>query len=77
MSAIPDGAYCIGCAPSKKEEITAELLEFLKWIRKNPPPQESDVHFTTTQVEAIRRVLKDLVIFSMERAPKSLVFLDR
>ncbi len=72
-----DGAYCDGCATSRKEEVTTELLEFLEWIRKNPPPHQKDVPFTSTQVENIRRVLKDLVVFSMERAPKSLSFLDR
>jgi DNA repair protein RecO (recombination protein O) len=72
-----DGAYCDGCAPSKKEEVTGDLLSFLEWIRKNPPPKEHDVPFTRTQVDAIRRVLKDLIVFSMERAPKSLSFLDR
>ncbi len=77
LSYNKDGAFCDGCTPHTKEEITPELRAFLGWVKKNPPPKERDVPYTDPQIESIHRVLKDLLVFHMERAPKSLSFLDR
>jgi len=77
LSYKKDGAFCENCTSPTKEEITPELRVFLEWIRKNPPPKERDVPYTGPQIETIRRVLKDLLVYHMERAPKSLTFLDR
>jgi DNA repair protein RecO (recombination protein O) len=76
LSHNKDGAFCDGCRTQTKEEITPELQAFLGWIKKNPPTRDADVPYTDLQVESIRRVLKNLLVFHMERAPKSLSFLD-
>jgi DNA repair protein RecO (recombination protein O) len=75
MSPRMDGVYCAACAPLKKEAVPAELPAFLEWVKKNPPPREDTSHFSSGQLKAISRALQSLIIFHLEREPKSLHFL--
>jgi DNA repair protein RecO (recombination protein O) len=67
-----DGAYCPDCAPLKKEEVPAETQAFLRWARKNPPPGACALPFAPEDVARIRRALQALIIYHMEREPRTL-----
>jgi DNA repair protein RecO (recombination protein O) len=75
LSAKKDGAYCTGCAPLKKEEVPAETHAFLHWVRTNPPPPGGGVPFSDAQVARIRKVLQAMIIYHLEREPKTLQFI--
>jgi DNA repair protein RecO (recombination protein O) len=70
-----DGAYCPDCAPVKKDELAPGIQDFLRWVRKNPPPGAGAPLFPPDRIAAIRRTLQALIIYHMEREPKSLHFL--
>jgi DNA repair protein RecO (recombination protein O) len=70
-----DGGYCPDCAPVRKDEIPPAIRDFLRWVRKNPPPGGCAPPFTADQIAAIRRSLQALIVFHMEREPRSLQFL--
>ena len=70
-----DGAYCPDCAPVRKDEIPPAIRDFLRWVRKNPPPGGCAPPFTADQIAAIRRSLQAMIVFHMEREPRSLHFL--
>jgi DNA repair protein RecO (recombination protein O) len=74
LSAKKDGAYCAGCAPLKKEEVPAETSSFLQWVRANPPPQGADAPFSPAQIARIRKVLQAMIVYHLEREPKTLHF---
>jgi len=70
-----DGAYCPDCAPVRKDEVPPAIRDFLRWVRKNPPPGGCAPPFTADQIAAIRRSLQAMIVFHMEREPRSLHFL--
>lgn len=77
LSYKKDGAYCNGCAPSSQEEITPDFQTFLEWTKNNPPTQAQTPPYSSQQISSIRKVLKSLIVYHMERAPKSLSYLDK
>jgi len=77
LSHKKDGAYCGQCAPLKKDAVSSEFLEFLEWIKKNPPPGNISLPFSSEQIGINRQVLKNMIVFHMERAPRSLSVLDQ
>jgi DNA repair protein RecO (recombination protein O) len=70
-----DGAYCSECAPIKKEEVPAEIQTFLRWVRKNPPPGVCALPFAADEVARIRKSLQAMIIYHMDREPRTLQFL--
>lgn len=72
LSPKMDGVYCGSCAPFKKEEISPDMMTFLSWVRKNPPPASGVLPFTTTQIASFGRTLQGLIVFHLEKEPKSL-----
>jgi DNA repair protein RecO (recombination protein O) len=74
LSTKKDGAYCAGCAPLKKEEVPAETSSFLHWVRTSPPPPGADAPFSPAQIARIRKVLQAMIIYHLEREPKTLHF---
>lgn len=70
-----DGAYCADCAPCRKEEVPAEAQAFLRWSRKNPPPGACAPPFASGDIARIRRTLQAMIVFHMEREPRTLQFL--
>jgi len=75
LSPKKDGVYCESCAPQKKEEVKLEMSLFLKWIKKNPPSKKEDIPFTPSHLEAIGKTLQEIIIFHLEKEPKTLQFL--
>jgi len=72
LSPSRDGIYCEDCSPARKESISPDLIRFLEWSKKNPP-DVSDMPFSPSQIMKIRKVLQAVVIYHMERIPKSLL----
>ena len=75
LSSKKEGVYCTSCAFHKKEEIPPELNEFLDWVKKNPPPQQEKLPVKRDALKAIRKTLQGIIIYHMEREPKTLRFI--
>lgn len=75
LAARRDGAYCSECAPVKKDEVPAEAQAFLRWARKNPPPGVCALPFAAEEIARIRRSLQAMIVYHMEREPRTLQFL--
>ncbi len=76
LSPKKDGVYCGRCAPQKKDEVKPELGAFVLWIKKNPPPTTELPAFSTEQLKAIRKILKEIIVYHLEREPKTFRFLS-
>ncbi len=72
LSPKRDGAYCADCTPSKKDEIAPETAPFLDWVRKNPPSESCPAPPPDASLAAIRRTLQTLIIYHLEKEPKTL-----
>lgn len=77
LSHKKDGIFCNECTPQKREEVKPELNSFLKWIKKNPPSRKNNLIFSPQQLKSIRKTLQAIIVFHMEREPKSLGYLKR
>jgi DNA repair protein RecO (recombination protein O) len=75
LSPIKEGVYCTNCASQKKEETTQKMHEFIQWVKKNPPPKQKDLPVEREELRAIRKTLQGIIIYHMEREPKSIRFL--
>jgi DNA repair protein RecO (recombination protein O) len=75
LSSKKEGVYCTDCAQDKKEEIKHELHEFLQWVRINPPPKDKSLPVEKEKLNAIRKTLQGIIVYHMEREPKSLRFI--
>jgi len=75
LSPRMDGVYCEVCAPLKKEPVPPEFAPFLDWARKNAPSIEGGPSCSASQLEAIGRTLQSIIVYHLEREPKSLHFL--
>ncbi len=68
-----DGVYCPACASYQKEETRTELARFVDWIRtRSPKPGEHP--FSAAELETIRQVLQAIIVYHLEREPKTLAF---
>lgn len=72
LSPKRDGIYCDACAPARKDEIGGELSRFLDWARKNPPSKSGESPFTPAELRAIQKSLQAMIVYHLEREPKSL-----
>jgi DNA repair protein RecO (recombination protein O) len=75
LSPRMDGVFCGACVPLRKEAVPAELFPFLEWTRKNSPSAEGAPPCSTDRLEAIGRTLQTIIIYHLEREPRSLHFL--
>jgi len=69
-----DGVYCDACAPVRRETVPKETADFLRWAAKNPPPRGPLAEFGPAALRSIRVVLQALIVYHLEREPKSLRF---
>jgi DNA repair protein RecO (recombination protein O) len=77
LSPKMDGVYCPDCAPLKKEPVPPAIVRFLEWAQKSPPPEKPDPLFSPAELEAIGRTFQALIVYHLEREPKSLHLLPR
>ena len=75
LSPKKDGIYCGQCASYKKERILLMMANFLRWVKKNPPSREENPPFSQEDIKGIRKALEDIIVFHLEREPKSLACL--
>jgi len=75
LSPKKEGVYCHNCTLQKKEEILPEMDEFIEWVKKTPPPEHKNLPFPQETVKAVRKTLQDIIIYHMEKEPKSLRFI--
>jgi DNA repair protein RecO (recombination protein O) len=75
LSPKKDGVYCNHCAPLKKEQVKPDLGAFIQWIRNNPPPEKGPLPFSSEQLDTIKKALKEMIIFHLEREPKTFRYL--
>ena len=75
LSSKKDGVYCPSCATHKKEEVHQNLNEFLDWAKKNPPSEQADLPVEREKIKAIRKILQGIIVYHMEKEPKSLRFI--
>jgi DNA repair protein RecO (recombination protein O) len=74
LSARMDGVYCDKCAFQKKDEVPPGMDKFLDWIKKNPPPHNQESVLFNKILKRIRSVLQSIIIYHIEKEPKSLKF---
>jgi DNA repair protein RecO (recombination protein O) len=72
LSPNKDGVFCDRCALQKKENVKPDLGSFIQWIKKNPPPEKGPLPFSDEQLDTIKKSLKKMIIFHLEREPKTL-----
>ena len=70
-----DGVVCSACALQKKDPAGAEVAAFLRWARKSPPPKNAEPLLQAATLAGVGRVLQTIIVFHLEREPKSLHFL--
>lgn len=72
LSYKKDGVMCSRCAPQKKDKVVPDLGSFVKWIRKNPPPEKGPPPLSASQLDTIKKSLQQMIIFHLEREPRTL-----
>ena len=75
LSPKKDGILCPSCAPQKKDAVAHEVALFLKWARQCPPPKKGEAPFAAEVLASVRRVLQGIIIYHLEKEPKSLRYL--
>jgi len=70
-----DGLVCSACASWKKDSAGAEVAAFLRWARKSPPPKKAEPLFAATTLRNVGRVLQTIIVYHLEKEPKSLRYL--
>ena len=75
LSPKKDGVCCDQCASYKKEKTPVVIANFLRWVKKNPPSGEENPPFSQEDIKVIRKTLEDIIVFHLEREPKSLAYL--
>lgn len=75
LSPKKDGIYCQDCSTYKKEKITPAQGALLQWIRKNAPPKDGKSPFSASEIDSLRKILEEIIIFHLEREPKTLQYI--
>ena len=75
LSPKMDGIHCAGCSPYKKVTTSPEIVPFLAWAKKNAPPKKGALPFQASELDLIKKTLQSLIVFHLEKEPKSLHFL--
>ncbi|MBM3297113.1 MAG: DNA repair protein RecO [Candidatus Aminicenantes bacterium] len=73
LSGKKDGVHCEACADYRKDAVGPELGLFLDWALKNPPPDaEGREPCSPGELRAVGCCLQSLIVFHLEREPKTL-----
>jgi DNA repair protein RecO (recombination protein O) len=75
LSSRKEGVYCDRCAFQKKDEMPPGMNGFLDWIKKNPPPHGEELSYSDEELKRIRATLQSIIVYHMEKVPKSLKFI--
>jgi len=72
LSPKRDGIFCDACAPARRDEVGQALGRFVQWVRRNPPACTDEIPFSPAELKAVRKSLQAMIVFHLEREPKSL-----
>jgi DNA repair protein RecO (recombination protein O) len=75
LSPKRDGFYCDRCASEKKELVPSEIITLVNWTKKSPPPEKGDFPLTPEQAQKIAPVIRALLVYHLEKEPRSWRFL--
>ena len=64
-----------GLRPVNKDEVPPGPAPFLDWVRKNPPAESCPPALDAGAWTGIRKVLQALIVYHLEREPKTLRYL--
>lgn len=67
-----DGVFCDHCTPADQDAVSPDMCAFLDWIRKTPPPQDQAIPLTQGQINLLRKTFQSIIVFHMEKEPKTL-----
>ncbi len=70
LSVKRDGILCSRCRTTDKEKISSDEISVYSWILKNPPASEKKYPFSAEKIQKARKVLKNLIVFHMEKRPR-------
>lgn len=72
MAAHREGVFCRKCAREKTQEVPEDMSGLVAWVSKNPPSHIAEMPIREEKITDIRRILQDILIYHMEKEPKSL-----
>ena len=72
LSPKRDGIFCDACAPARRDEVRRELGRFVQWARRNAPSCADEIPFTPGELIAVRKSLQAMIVYHLEREPRSL-----
>jgi len=75
LSPRKDGVYCKHCLPQGNDEVRHAFSLFLDWTKKNPPSGGKEQPFSGHEIGMFRNTMKKILVYHLEREPKSLLFL--
>jgi DNA repair protein RecO (recombination protein O) len=75
LSPKRDGVYCEACAAEKRDPVGLELQAFTAWAKKNAPLTAPDPSFSPAALDAAGRAHQHLIIYHLEKEPRTLRFL--
>jgi DNA repair protein RecO (recombination protein O) len=75
LSPKKDGIFCDACAPARRDEVRRELSRFVHWARRNPPPSTDEIPFTPGELLSVQKSLQAMIVYHLEREPKSLRYI--
>lgn len=75
LSPKKDGIFCDACAPARRDEVRRELSRFVHWARRNPPPTTDEIPFTPGELKSVQKSLQAMIVYHLEREPKSLRYI--
>jgi DNA repair protein RecO (recombination protein O) len=75
LSPKKDGIFCDACAPARRDEVRRELSRFARWARTNPPPATDEIPFTPGELKSVQKSLQAMIVYHLEREPKSLRYI--
>jgi DNA repair protein RecO (recombination protein O) len=70
-----DGVHCSSCSEYKKDEAGPEFPRFLDWAKKSPPPTAGGAPFSAAELQSIKKILQALIVYHLEREPKTIRYL--
>ncbi|MFQ6083062.1 MAG: DNA repair protein RecO [Candidatus Aminicenantia bacterium] len=76
LSPKKDGIYCDECAQIKKHQLASSMRLFLNWALKNPPQKTENISLSKEQLKSIAQNFQQIIIYHLERIPKTLQYLE-
>jgi len=73
LSLRRDGVLCPSCVTNKTQSVPLIMKDFILYIKKNPPSVNPPPALMA-QLKEIRKTLQDILVFHLEKVPKTLYY---